>query len=254
MSSDIQPHFPAHDPLHLLDDFLNSLSPIVAATAKETQHSSLSAAIPDASATFLSNPPPEERHEKILRVAEFLFGNRGSLLESALGVLDEQIRFRDIGAVGPAEEKCLENGVKKRIPPIKILRARKSGRKAAFVFSRRAPLKTDRDSGGSETTEKKKIKGQFYLCLLGRDRCVIRGSEGKAARDPQRLRRKGMHCTCRSFFERVKASSPTDSVAVCKHLLAAILAPHLLPGGRDGVESIVDDRDFAKLVTRASVG
>jgi hypothetical protein len=35
-------------------------------------------------------------------------------------------------------------------------------------------------------------------------------------------------CSCRSFFERTKGSGPTQSLAVCKHLLALKLRPHLL--------------------------
>jgi len=135
------------------------------------------------------------------------------------------------------------------------------------------------DGGGGADDE-------YYLCLPGRRAHATAGrrmASLSTSRPPSSdaIRRRGGHCTCRSFFQNIKGAVgggiggmggpvPTaaaaaaaragaaDGPATCKHLLAAALMTHVLPwsmmtGGGAEIE-VVDDREFARLVARASIG
>lgn len=126
---------------------------------------------------------------------------------------------------------------------------------------------------------------EYYLCLLGRERfnnpsrrTLFSNNNHPTNGYQNRVYRTGAHCTCRSFFQNIKGgnnnrsslstkrsdntettnfvvSSKADTAVVCKHLLAAILMPHLLPWSNKPMEEeIVEDKEFAKLVMRASIG
>ncbi|KAL7486462.1 hypothetical protein ACHAW6_012066 [Cyclotella cf. meneghiniana] len=232
-------HSVPNNPLHLLDDFLSSLPPIEPPSNFET------AAMYAESHSLDSSPRPhEKRHNLTLRVAADLFGNNISLLESALSLLEEQEQSQS----------------SVQFPIIKTIRAKRSGRDAILVQKQRKN-KTYNFRVGNEMSETDKRNNeeinQFYLCLLGRDR----------ANNWNRMQRLGVHCTCRSFFQNIKGGksnkgSTSDGLAslncqtiVCKHLLAVILMPHLLPWSEKGVKiEVVDDRQFAKVVSKASIG
>lgn len=175
---------PALHPLDILDDFLLSLS-----TAKNN-------------------------NQKILEISEFLYGKQailnapqkssaavGSILDSALEILDS---FEEYYSPLPssliiASRKIPDNEQRQYIPsvPVRMLICKESGRRIILV----------RGSKGGSTPE--------YLCTLGRNK-KPNGRKLAAGRD-------GYHCSCRSFFERLKE----DEFALCKHLLAARLAPFL---------------------------
>jgi len=232
-------HAVPDNPLHLLDDFLSSLPPIAPLSNLETD-----ARDPESHSLDSSPRRHEKRHDLTLRVAAELFGNNISLLENALSLLEEQEQS--------------QNGAQS--PIIWTIRAKRSGRDAILIRKQRKN-KTLNFRGGDETSETDKRTNnemnQFYLCLLGRDR----------DNTWNRMQRWGVHCTCRSFFQNLKGGrsnkgSTSDGMAssncqtiVCKHLLAVILMPHLLPWSEKGVKiEVVDDRQFAKVVSRASIG
>ena len=221
----------------------------------------------------------EQLHNSVLRVANELFGNNISLLENSLALLEEQEQYQNNDGNND------DNGFT-TIPPIRTIRARRSGRVAVLVRKQQKKKSRSSQSGKDKHIN---ITDDYYLCLLGRDKLTIdsthsaiRTSQGTYLCTPQH--RIGMHCTCRSFFHNVKgvgtaaaaggsgryksnderspsrsnsssSSNSNNTNIVCKHLLAVILMPHLLPWRKDGVEEdIVDDKMFAKLVMKASVG
>lgn len=177
---------PALHPLDILDDFLLSLS-----TAKNN-------------------------NQKILEVSEFLYGKQailhapqkssaavGSILDSALEILDS---FEEYYSPLPssliiASRKIPDTEQRQYIPsvPVRMLICKESGRRIILV----------RGSKGGSTPE--------YLCTLGRNKKPNENGRKLAAG------RDGYHCSCRSFFERLKE----DEFALCKHLLAARLAQFL---------------------------
>ena len=107
---------------------------------------------------------------------------------------------------------------------VRAVRASPSGRSAVLV----------RGSSG----------GGSYVCLLGGG--TGGGTGGR--RNPRPSRRcRGHHCSCRSFFEKSKS----DRWAVCKHLIAAILAPYL--GDDYCREEVVRDAEFAGVVVGRSL-
>jgi hypothetical protein len=139
--------------------------------------------------------------------------------------------------------------------------------------------------GGAANADDGDGAGEYYLCLPGRRAHATAGRRRASAspstsrppsRDAAILRRRGGHCTCRSFFQNIKGAirgtggggataaparegGAADGPATCKHLLAAALMPYVLPwstmAGSGGAEiEIVDDREFARLVARASIG
>jgi hypothetical protein len=228
--------------LHLLDDFLSSLPSIPPSpTSEESINDESDIKRPD------STSSQHERHnDLVLRVVADLFGNNASLLENALVLLEEHEQ---------SQKEARSAGNDENIKPIiRTIRAKRSCRQAVFIRKQR---KSKRNSyGGNETPQDtKKNEAEFYLCLLGRDKVSARN----------RVHRRGMHCTCRSFLQNIKGgrsgknSSETSSSScqniACKHLLAVILMPHLLPWNEKVVDvETLEDREFAKLVARASIG
>lgn len=280
--------FRSTHPLHLLDDLLASLSPSKASVVEEGaptigKNQDEDGDDPDAIAAEgdASTSLAEAKQDVVLKAAGDLFCNNISLLENALSLLDEQ-------------EQCQTSNITRggdnappAIPVIRKIRARCSGREVILVRKQRKKSAgqaykakfADNTATSSQVNDAKEgdkqqqnIMDDYYLCLLGRDQIDRRAlftnndNHGWA-----KIQRRGMHCTCRSFFQNMKGGSrssssskaneptsfTTDDVVVCKHLLAAILMPHLLPWSSKicGVEGeVVDDREFAKLVMHASIG
>jgi len=228
----------------------------------------------------------EQLHNSVLRVAAELFGNNMSLLENSLALLEEQEQYQNNKNNDDDNNNNNSSSSSAIIPPIRTIRARRSGRVAVLVRKQR---KKSRASNQQQHQSDKQIIDDYYLCLLGRDRVTIdnnnafKTSKGTYLCTPQH--RIGMHCTCRSFFHNIKGSgsggsgggrfksngserSPSGKASsyssssnggnnnvVCKHLLAVILMPHLLPWRSQSVEEdVVDDKLFTKLVMRASIG
>ncbi|KAL7444355.1 hypothetical protein ACHAXH_009955 [Discostella pseudostelligera] len=236
-------------PLHLLDDFLSSLSPL--ADVNEIAH---------------DDETPTRRQDLVLRVADELLGydhrgggRGGTLLENALALLDDN-RGRSpsqvvVGDDGPAAT-------------IRRIRAKRSGREAILFRKQHGSTTKIVPSSTAELPSGKTMRDDYYLCLVPRlDR------RGFGSIDCGAGIRGSAHCTCRSFFQNIitggghggrrhchqmPLSSSLNTVVTCKHVLAAKLMPHVLLSGSDGnflddVE-IVDDRLFARLLMRASIG
>ena len=240
-------------PLNLLDDFLSSLPPL-GDVADEKAHD-------DETLT--------RRQDLVLRVADELLGydhrgggggKGGTLLENALALLDDN-RGRSQSQVVVGDDGTSAT--------IRRIRAKRSGREA-ILFRKQHGSKTKAALAPSSSAELpsesgKIIHDEYYLCLIPR--------HGFGGIDWGAGIRGGAHCTCRSFFQniitggghggrrhchQIPLSSSANAVVTCKHVLAAKLMPHLLLFGSDGnflddVE-IVDDRLFAMLLMRASMG
>ncbi|KAL7545033.1 hypothetical protein ACHAWF_010691 [Thalassiosira exigua] len=263
-------------PLHILDDLLASLPPPAFRNrVRSDGRSSPDAADADADAATAA---AEATQDLVLRAACDLFANNAKLLENALALLDEQEQFQTSRAGGFGDD----DHVLDQAPVIRKIRARRSGREAALIrkqrkkppSSRRSNSKASKVDVSSRMSEEGNVRDnpqiadEYYLCLLGRDgidrRASFASNDGWA-----RVHRRGMHCTCRSFFQNMNGGCRTSSskgevlsspicpdAVVCKHLLAAILMPHMLPWsiGGGAAEETVDDKQFAKLVMRASIG
>jgi hypothetical protein len=241
-------------------------------------------------ATTLSTQA-EQLHNSVLRVAAELFGNNISLLENSLALLEEQEQYQHNSNDNNDDNHNNNKSLSSSIPPIRTIRARRSGRVAVIV--RKQQKKSRASSYHPQQQSDKQIMNDYYLCLLGRDKISIdntnsfKTSKGTYHFTPHH--RIGMHCTCRSFFHNIKgsgsssggggkfksngerspsvkasyrgssnsnsSSSNNNNIVVCKHLLAVVLMPHLLPWRAQSVEEdVVDDKLFAKLVMRASIG
>jgi hypothetical protein len=209
---------------------------------------------------------------RILEISEFLYGGHvsvqsdhssssshtpsGSLLESAIELLDT-----GIDASG--------------VPPVRLIRSKGSNR--SFLVVRGSNYK--RSFRGRSSNEK--IEGRNgpieYLCLMGRDHNTrekkhtstlaqddrrIHDTPEKRIEEPSPLYvaagRLGYHCSCRSFMERARL----DSMALCKHLLAARLAPFLcsesMMSGSEYEnpyykEELLSEEDFGKMYVRLSI-
>lgn len=251
-------------------------------------------AAPTTPSSSLQSPPTkhsaqaEHLHNSVLRVAAELFGNNISLLENSLALLEEQEQYKNNDDNDDNNTSSSSNV----IPPIRTIRARRSGRVAVLVRKQRKKSRASHQQRQQQQQQSdKQIIDDYYLCLHGRDKVSIdnnnafKTSKGTYLCNPHH--RIGMHCTCRSFFHNIKGSSsssgsgggrfksnggersPTGKASsslsynsisnnnsiVCKHLLAVILMPHLLPWREQGVEEdVVDDKLFTKLVMRASIG
>ena len=255
---------PIH-PLHILDDLLNSLpmGELSAASVDEIQDENQQSVARSAAMAMA-----EEKRDLVLRAADGLFGTNMSLLENALALLDEHEQSQR----NNCEEIDSDNTHYPTVPVIRKVRAKRSGREAILIRKQRKRPSNKSNAaviGSScQLTVNDKVEGRqhimndYYLCLLGRDRTDRRAQLTSTA-GCSRIYRHGAHCTCRSFFQNIKGVSRSSSTSkpscsnggVCKHLLATILMPHLLPWSRTGVVSeIVDDRKFAKLIMGASVG
>ncbi len=276
-----------NNPLQLLDAYLSSISSehdVQSSAEADTnnpdsnQHDTAAISPSVSQSPAKRSAQAEQLHNSVLRVAAELFGNNISLLENSLALLEEQEQFQN----KPNDDDSNNNNHHSTsapaiIPPIRTIRARRSGRVAVLVRKQRK--KSSRSSNQHQKSEKQ-IIDDYYLCLLGRDRVTIdnnafKTSKGTYLCTPQH--RIGMNCTCRSFFHNIKGSSSSgggrfkssgekspvrkassnnnNNNIVCKHLLAVILMPHLLPWRSQVVEEdVVDDKLFTKLVMRASIG
>jgi len=213
----------------------------------------------------------EAKHDVVLKAADELFGI--SLVENSLALLDEQDQYERNQC-----EETIHDNTPKTVPVIRKIRAKRSGREVILVRKQRKKSSAANKSKfadshissqvmNTKTNEDENVMDEYYLCLLGRDqidrRALLTNKHGW-----RKIQRQGAHCTCRSFFQNIKGGSRSSSaknsetsipswanIVVCKHLLAAILMPHLLPWSRTGVvHEDVDDKEFAKLVMRASIG
>eukprot|EP00978_Attheya_sp_CCMP212_P036680 scaffold168143_cov48-Attheya_sp.AAC.1 len=191
----------ARHPLHLLDSFLESLEQQQDDTvnrsgnhnAKSTCHESLS----QMNQHLKARKAAEEKRRLVLKVANFAYGGtkKGSLLEAAVTVLDNHVTSA-----------------------VRLLRTVPSDRIAYLVrgssvnnTSNTTPAYATPHHGNSSSRSSMQRYQQppipvEYLVFLGDAR-----SFG------------GLYCSCRSFHERAKH----DRTAICKHILAAKLAPHL---------------------------
>jgi hypothetical protein len=292
-------HPPATNPLHLLDDFLTALSscqPASASANASTEDSEPIISTNCESATTCTTMPPmtspstqhEQHHDLTLRVAFDLFGNHSSLLENALTLLEGQEQYQsELNSNNSTINNADNCNVEGDIPIIRKIQARRSGREAILIRKQRTKS-TNRKSWDNATTsaidngmKKEDIMHDYYLCLLGRDRPSPRPFTRTQLNDNNycnvKLQRRGIHCTCRSFFQNItggrapskhnnnnnnssSSNHSTNSIGkdesiICKHILAAILMPQLLPWSEKGVDvDIVEDRMFAKMVMRASIG
>mmetsp|Transcript_30982 Transcript_30982/g.52953 ORF Transcript_30982/g.52953 Transcript_30982/m.52953 type:complete len:298 (-) Transcript_30982:164-1057(-) len=288
-------------PLHLLDDLLASFPRTEINTAAGQNNAEEPSPNNNAvAAAGASMAMAEASQDIVLRAACELLGNNSmSLLENALALLDEQKQYEN--GLGAMTTEIMDTNHHRRqtetnapmtiMPVIRKIRARRSGREAILVRKQRkkaSSTKTnkpevsrDNDASssqmGADTNDKNGRKqsimvGDYYVCILGRDgidRCATYSNIRRGAR----VRRRGAHCTCRSFFQNMKGGNSRSSstskssnevsvpsysnhVIVCKHLLAAILMPHLLPWSQNGGidDEVLDDREFAKLIMRASIG
>ena len=163
-SAEVVPPPSCLHPLHLLDQFLDS--PATCASDIDSEKNE------------------ENRQDKIIRVADYLYG--GSILEAALAVLDTD------GA-------------------IRRVRGEPSNRSLFLVR-------------GARTS---KAPADYYICLV---------EHGIT------------YCSCRSYFERAKA----DPRALCKHLLALKLLPHL--DDCSCIDETIADSEYAKFVLRRVEG
>jgi hypothetical protein len=212
---------PLSNPLHLLDDFFASIPSLdpIPATAEDQSDYDIS--------------HHEHHHDLTLRVAADLFRNITSLLENALSLLEEQEQCQR--QVNPNHSS----------PIIRTIRSERSGRQAILIRKQR------KNKHPSESIDDA-TKGDFYVCLLGREKTDT----------VNQVHRRSMHCTCRSFLNNVKGGGRkggSNTTAdgpniICKHLLAVILMPHLMPWSVKGVPvEILEDRMFAKLIASCQI-
>lgn len=235
-TKDCKEFIPPSHPLKLLDEFLLKL-PVVDQE---------------------ENDCDRIRNQKIVEVGDFLYGksilsdpHRGSaqrskvstrpstsILDGALEILEGSWEEPQPSLRGPTSYIGQRSHV-----PVRMIIARESGRRVTIVRG---------SSSGGQCPE--------YICTLG---CsdTNRDSESNAAfRNKRKLAigRNGYHCNCRSFFERIK----TDKFALCKHLLAARLAPFLSLGDSlekaHGYNSIymeqeLDEEEFARIYASVSL-
>lgn len=225
---------PPTNPLHLLDDFLASLPSVkLSETPIEEAHSDRNDA-----QTFETSPRHDIHHDLVLRVAADLFESNMNLLENALGLLEEQEqRQREMQSADAQEGHTI----------IRTVRAKRSGMQTVLVQKQRKG-KRNSNSGDDQTND-----NDHYLVLLGRDRTDAYNQ----------VHRRGMHCTCRSFLNNINGGGRKSNAAaemisnqniICKHLLAVILMPYLMPWRKDGVDvEVLDDKEFAKLIASCPI-
>ena len=174
-----------------------------------------------------------------------------------------------------------------------LVRKQRKNNKSLYNKSKSAAdNNSEYSSQVNDSKKKQKITDDFYLCIMGKDKLLdqrsLLNSNNNDSGGWDKVQRCGAHCTCRAFSQNIKggnngrssqsqssssakgsssrneaASSATahsSNAVVCKHLLAAILLPHMLPWsnnetGSCGMEDeIVEDKEFAKLIMRASIG
>ena len=285
-----------HHPLHLLDDLLASLSSTEPISISQDNGSSAyqnnKNSHHDNTKEKVDTDPlaiAEARQDLVLRAADDLFANNLTLLENALALLDEQEQYqREHSSLNDSGASGNDDGMPP--PVIRKIVAKRSGRSCVLVRKQRNKKSSNSSNNTKENDNTKKKKqcemDEYYLCIMGRDTfdhhsLLCDNSSGCWAK----IQRKGAHCTCRSFSQNIKGgnsssgrasfspsvkssggdaastttgtTSSLNNIVICKHLLAAILMPFMLPWSKPdcGVqEEIVDDREFAKFVMRASIG
>ena len=175
-----------------------------------------------------------------------------TLLENSLGLLEEQEQSQREMLQSTA---TTSNTLREGQTIIRTIRAKRSGMQVVLVRKQRKGKRNSNQGNNDPTND-----NDYYLVLPGKDRTDAYNQ----------VHRRGMHCTCRSFLNNIKgggrknsnnhAAATTDNVAffsqsiICKHLLAVILMPHLMPWRMDGVGvEVLEDRKFAKLVASCQV-
>ena len=216
-----------NNPLHLLDDHLASLTPTPTPTPEDT------------------SSHEEAHHDQTLRVAADLFEGQMSLLENALSLLEEQEQCQREMRGGETDEVVSDQSI------IRVIQAKRSGRKAIIIQKRRGNKRHSKNTSDTKLND-------YYLCLLGRDK----------SDSYNQIHRRGMHCTCKSFLNNIRGSSRKSTSGgdnattnagyshniICKHLLAVILMPHLMPWCKEGVGvEVLEDKVFAKLIASCQI-
>ena len=215
--------------LHLLEDFLTALPPVdPSAGPLETELRNN-----DDGTSML-----EIHHDITLRVASDLFG-QNMTLENALALLEEQEQYqREMLPTSEGQSHI-----------IRTVRAKRSGRQIVLIKKQRKGKRNS--SGGNEQKD-----ADYYLLLLGKERVDALNQ----------VHRRSMHCTCRSFQNNIKGGGRKSSGSagdshhsnsqniICKHLLAVILMPHLMPWSKSGMNvEVLEDREFAKLIASCQI-
>lgn len=186
------PTTPDLHPLHLLDQFLLTLDHNTSNT------------------------------QKVIHVAEFLYGNPGtkrtSILEGALELLDQ------------STEPNLSH-----LAPVRLVIERYSRR---CIFIVRGSQQHRRGSRANSTGDTE------YMCTIGvpSDSKETLFAAGNTS----------YYCSCRSFFEKMKS----DHLALCKHLMAVRLA-QFLDGGDGRIifsEQEVEPQEWVHLYTQLCMG
>jgi hypothetical protein len=230
MNIDLMPN----NPLHLLDDFLTALPPVdPSAGPSETESRNNDDESPGTSLH-------EIHHDLTLRVAADLFGHNVTL-ENALALLEEEEQCQ--------REKMVPRSDGQTPHIIRTVRAKRSGRQMVLIKKARKGKRNS--SGGNEQKD-----SDYYFILLGKVRVDAL----------HQVHRRSMHCTCRSFLNNIKGGGrksnggagdsclSTSQNIICKHLLAVILMPHLMPWSKSGVNvEVLEDKEFAKLIASCQI-
>lgn len=226
----------------------------------------------------LTNAPMQKRVFQIIKGADFICSEAvglitgsspsslpplSSILESALELLDGDSSV--MGMRGNASP----NGRKRTSAAVRLIRALPSGRsflvvtRCKSVARKRkkkkynfADSQNEDDDDGNDPLE--------CLCLLGNTRTVQKDrhvssetveqdsgakmSSSILAPSTIATGKMGFYCSCQSFFERLQH----DRYAVCKHLMAARLAP-FLSCCDIYQEDDVSEEEFAKLFLQYSL-
>ena len=176
-------------------------------------------------------------NHQIIEISDFLYGKQSNRISNR----HPGSSYTPAAALHPPLGSILENALElldsfddpsQPLAPIRMIIAKDSDRRAIMVRG---------SQGGS-------VPG--YLCTLGSSK------DPRSGNIISSVGRVGYHCTCRSFFERLKS----DKFALCKHLLAARLAPFLCTDHEDSnanssiyEEVLVEEEEFAKMYTRVSL-
>ena len=286
-------------PLHLLDDLLESISSEVrGGNSVQLQDDETSLKNRDAATDVDMLSMAEAKQDLVLRAADELFCNNMTLLENALALIDEQEQYcKEIGNGDTSNNPTLFPVIRKirakRSGRTAILvRKQRKNNKSLYKKSKSAvDNNSDTSSQVNNSKKKQKVADEYYLCIMGKDKLLDQRSLLNSNNDSGgwgKIQRRGAHCTCRAFSQNIKGgnngrssqsqssssakgssnsrneagTAHSSNAVVCKHLLAAILIPHMLPWSDNETDScgggmedeIVDDKEFAKLIMRASIG
>jgi hypothetical protein len=218
---------PSH-PLQLLDDFLSTLP----TAYNDGDHS-----------------VRKNNNRQIFEIGDFLYGVMTPLHHRSPGCPRPLTSILD-GALELLEASLedTKQGFKNRGAdtnpnvPVRTIIGRESGRRVMIV----------RGSSNGDVPE--------YICTFGFDTNIHDNERQRNYRLHEKgtlaIGKVGYHCSCRSFLERLKG----DKFALCKHLLAARLAPFLSSGDHvDGkwcpvyLEEVLDEEDFGRIYSRVSL-